>query len=81
MLTSHPSVEGVLGGRHAVVTAVGLGGHKPWGGQGTNVGACGGAGGRVLAERGGGAGWDVLQGQRGIGHSSNVHLLPGSTDI
>ena len=80
---AHPVVEGVLwAGEAAVVAAVVLRGHRPTGGEGPGQGASGGAGWAVLAERRRpAASRDLLQGQCGIAHSSDVHLLPGITDI
>lgn len=75
-LKSHPVVEGVLGPRHAAeVGAVGLWRHV------SGEGAGGRAGGRVLVVARLRPGHGVLQGQRGIGHPPDVHLLPGRSHI
>ena len=73
---SHPVVEGVLRTSHpAEVGAVRLRRQGP--GKGDRRGA----GGRVLAVTRLGTWSCLLQGQRGIGHPSHVHLLPGRTHI
>lgn len=79
---THPVVEGVLGPGHAaVVTAVGLRRDHAGGVEGSVEGGGGRASRGLLTVDGGGAGRVLLQGQRGIGHPTDVHLLPGCSDV